>query len=63
MEQIIDYGIVVGFDPNNQSFALITNGYYTIKVYVTAGTEVQIGKSYHVYKKGSMYHTGAEVTM
>lgn len=60
-EQLVDYGTVIGFDPNNRAFAVITDGYYTIKAFVPKGTTVQVGSSYRVYKAGSNYHIGAEV--
>ena len=62
-EQIIEYGTLIGFDANNPGFAIITDGYYTLKVYISKGIQLQIGRSYHIYKKGSTYYIGAEVTI
>jgi hypothetical protein len=60
-EQLIDYGVCMGFEPTNQSFAIITNGYFTIRAFMNNGMQVQNGQSYHVYKKGTTYYIGAEV--
>jgi hypothetical protein len=60
-EQLIDYGVCMGFEPTNQGFAIITNGYFTIRAYVNVGQQAQKGVSYHVYKKGTTYYVGSEV--
>ena len=51
----------MGFEPTNPSFAIITNGYFTIRAFMNNGMQVQKGQSYHVYKKGTTYYIGSEV--
>ena len=51
----------MGFEPNNPSFAIISNGYFTVRAFMTVGQQAQKGVSYHVYKKGTTYYIGAEV--
>lgn len=60
-EQLIDYGVCMGFEPTNPAFAIITNGYFTIRAFMNTGQQAQKGASYHVYKKGNTYYIGAEV--
>jgi len=62
-EQIMDYGVAIGFDAYNPTFALISDGYFTIRVYISNGVNLQIGKAYQVYKKGSLYYIGNEVNL
>jgi hypothetical protein len=61
-EQLVDYGVCIGFEPTNTNFAIISDGYFTIRAYLNTGQQVQVGKSYHVYKKGCTYYIGSEVT-
>ena len=61
-EQLVDYGVCIGFDETNGNFAIITDGYFKIRAYINTSQRVQIGKSYHVYKKGCTYYVGTEVT-
>lgn len=62
MEQLVEYGVCMGFEPTNSNFALISNGYFMIRAYINTDQQAQIGKSYHVYKKGCTYYLGTEVT-
>jgi hypothetical protein len=61
-EQLVDYGVCIGFEPTNGNFAIISDGYFTIRAFINTTQQVQIGKSYHVYKKGTTYYVGTEVT-
>jgi len=61
-EQLVDYGVCVGFDETNGNFAVISDGYFIIRAYINTSQQIQIGQSYHVYKKGCTYFVGAEVT-
>lgn len=61
-EQLVEYGPCMGFDDNNANFAIISNGYFSVRAFINTTQQVQIGKSYHVYKKGCTYFVGAEVT-
>jgi hypothetical protein len=62
VEQLVDYGVCIGFDDTNSNFVVISDGYFTVRAYVNTRQQVQIGKSYHVYKKGCTYYLGTEVT-
>ena len=57
-EQLVDYGTCIGLEGN---FAVISDGYFSVRAYLNASQTVQIGKSYHVYKKGCTYYVGSEV--
>ena len=61
-EALMSYGPCIGFDPNNSNFAIISDGYFTVRAYINAGQQAQMGKSYHVYKKGTTYYIGTEVS-
>lgn len=61
-EQLIHYGLVIGFDEHNKDFALVTDGFYTLPAFIPfTSPEVQVGKSYSLYKQGSTYFLGTEV--
>ena len=61
-EQLVEYGPCIGFEPTNANFAIISDGYFVVRAYINTGQQIQIGKSYHVYKKGNTYYVGTEVT-
>jgi hypothetical protein len=61
-EQLMDYGVCTGFDDRGGNFAIISDGFFQVHAYINASQQVQIGKSYHVYKKGCTYFIGTEVT-
>lgn len=59
---LIPYGVVIGFDEGNRDFALVSDGYFTVPAYIPFQTpEVQVGKSYSLYKQGATYYIGQEI--
>jgi len=61
MSQLVSYGTVVALK-KNPDFCILTDGYFTVEVYIPGDTPVQIGKSYQVYKQGETYFLGQEIT-
>lgn len=60
-ENIMSSGVVVGFDADNSSFAVVTDGIFKIRAYINKNKSVCVGKSYLVYKVESVYFLGAEL--
>lgn len=60
-EQIMTYGRMMGLTGANNSFALISDGYFEVAAYIPAGMTVQLNRSYMVYKQGNTYYVGNEV--
>jgi hypothetical protein len=60
MSQLVNYGTVVSLK-KNPDFCVLTDGYYTVDVYIPGNTAVQIGKAYQIYKQGDTYFLGQEI--
>lgn len=60
-EQLVNMGTAIGYAPYSTSFVLISDGYFEVHAYIPAGTIVQIGRCYQVFKQGNTYYVGAEV--
>lgn len=61
MSQLVSYGTVIAFK-KNPDFCVLTDGYYTIDVYIPGNTTVKIGSSYQVFKQNDTYMLGQEIT-
>ena len=60
---IFQYGTVIGFLPNKPDFCYITNGYFTQPCYIAGNrSRIKIGKKYSIFKEGSLYKVGNELS-
>ena len=61
VENLLSSGVVIGFDGENSSFALVSDGFFTARAYINRARTVLVGKTYLVYKVNSTYFLGAEM--
>lgn len=59
-DQLVEYGTVVALS-KNPDWCTLTDGYFSVTVYISSGMTVQVGKTYMVHKRGTTYFLGQEI--
>lgn len=60
-EQLMQYGLVIGYADQNPSCVEVTDGYNTVIAVVGRNQDVRIGRTYLLSKRGATYFIGQEV--
>ncbi len=60
---LVHSGTIIGFVPDNPDFAIITDGTFTVHVYIpqTGTQQPQVGQSFQVYKQNNTYYLGTQI--